>query len=100
MGANALSTALERYARVGFTPGPLLALLLLVAVGALFWRPRRPGYRLAFDGAVFGLTGLAVIMVSVATATYDMRYLMPALFLIPTGAALGVERILRLARAG
>ncbi len=91
--ANPLSTALERYSRFGATPGPLLFVFVLLGLAGLVWRPRRPGYRGAIEAAVFTLAGLGTTVLSVATLMYDMRYLMPALFLLPVGAALGLQRI-------
>jgi uncharacterized protein (TIGR03382 family) len=74
------------------TPGPLLAVGVLVAFAGLFWRRRRDPSRRGLTGALFAGTGLMLVVISVATGMYEMRYLMPALFLIPVGAALGIQR--------
>jgi hypothetical protein len=90
---SAVSTALHRYSTPAQLPGPLLALGILVTLFAAVWRPRRAGWRTAADGLLFAGAGLGLIVISVATSMYEMRYMLPALFLIPLGAALAVHRI-------
>lgn len=91
--ATGLTTSLSRYSGVVMTPGPLLALGILVTLVAALWRPRRPGWRTAADGLLFTGAGLGLVVTSVATSMYEMRYLQPALLLIPLGVALAVHRM-------
>jgi len=89
-----LTTGLARYSDIMFTPGPLLGAGVLVAFAGLFHRRGGDRSRRGLAGALFAGTGLLLVVISVATGMYEMRYLMPGLFLIPVGAALGIQQLL------
>jgi hypothetical protein len=87
------------YGRVVSVPGPVwLACLALIAAAALapFVRrtPARLRQRLAqggrarLDALLLGSSGLALIVVAVATSQFDIRYGVPTIALFPLGAAL------------
>jgi MFS family permease len=73
--------------------GPLLAVALAALLGAVAW-PRRGGWSLRWSGLFLGAAGLGLIMASVATSMYEPRYAVPALFFLPLGAALALQRLL------
>ena len=75
------------------TPGPLLAAGALVAFAGLFHRRGGDRCRRGLAGALFAGTGLMLVVISVATGMYEMRYLMPALLLVPVGAALAIQQL-------
>jgi hypothetical protein len=79
----------------GYTPGPLLALFLLLALAAIVFRPRRGAWRERLDIALLGSTGLALLVVAVATSQFDYRYGLPAIPLIGAAGALAVTQLRR-----
>jgi 4-amino-4-deoxy-L-arabinose transferase-like glycosyltransferase len=85
--------ALHAYGEIVTTPGPLYAASALLALVAAVWRPRRRPWREAADALLFTVAGLGLIVVSVATSLFDYRYAVPAVLLIPLGAALSITRI-------
>lgn len=88
-----LAPFLRAYQDVVYTPGPFLALALACALGTAFVGRRRraeadPRWR---AGAVaLGLSALALLVIPSATATFDYRYLLPVIVLLPAGGALGL----------
>jgi hypothetical protein len=95
VAATSATTALARYSDVMMTPGPLLAAGVLAAVASVCRRRWRDGSVRGINAVLFAGVGLLLVLSSVATGMYEMRYLMPALFLIPVGAALGLEQLRR-----
>jgi hypothetical protein len=81
-----LARLLHGYQRRVYTPGPLMAMCLLIALAGIY-RPVRASQR---QMAVALLTGLGVIVVLWATATVEFtwRYVLPSLALLPSAAAL------------
>jgi hypothetical protein len=94
-----LTRALREYQRFGFTPGPLLAVgLLLGALAALgVGRARRSGLRTA----TFLFTALAVLVygASVAVNQFTWRYQLPLNILVAPAAALALVALLHRARS-
>lgn len=79
---SAAARILHDYQRFGYTPGPLLALALLLVIAGLFRRGR-----VRWELALLGLTSLALLVGAVATSLFDYRYAIPALpLLLPAGA--------------
>ncbi|KJE19800.1 hypothetical protein FF36_05921 [Frankia torreyi] len=105
---------LRGYQRYGFTPGPVLAGMLLLAVVAIAVPARRRAPRLGVRGArarrrwhdqtvehrrlradtaLLAAAGVMILVVPAATVCFDYRYLLPVLVLIPPAAALATRRL-------
>ena len=82
----ALAEWLRRYQRWAYTPGPVMAICLLIALAGLY-HPVRASHR---QMGVALLAGLGVIVVLAATATVEFtwRYVLPSLVLLPCAAVL------------
>lgn len=91
--SSSIAKVLHRYQDVATTPGPLLALAtLLAAVGVV--RPRQGTSPLVrWAAAIFAIFGVLVLVTPAAFATFDYRYLLPALALLPPAGVLGVMLI-------
>lgn len=96
-----IPTALHDYQRFGgVTPGPFLALclfLVLLAVSAPLVLRRASnarrvradgGWPLRWDALLLGASGLALLVMAIATSQFDIRYGVPILVLIPPAGAL------------
>lgn len=85
---------LNRYQVVGYTPGPVLALcLVLVVIAAAFGGRDRTATAQREAALLFGLTGLLVIVIPAAVAGNEYRYLLPALPLIPPAGAMAIQSL-------
>jgi hypothetical protein len=87
---GSLASFLRSYQRFGYTPGPVLALALVLGLlGAVGVGPaRRSGLRSAcflFSGAA-----LVVLVTAAAVNQFSWRYQLPALILLPPAGALGL----------
>ena len=89
---TALITDLRAYQQVGYTPGPLLAGCVLAGLAALLVPGGRPRERL--DPGLLAVLGVALVGVPAATASFDYRYLLPTLVVLPAAGALAVCRVL------
>jgi hypothetical protein len=80
---------------VGYTPGLLQALALLLAlVAGLGWGPARARRELRAAVLLFG--GAAVVILGSADAfEFTWRYMLPGLVLVPTAGALAATAVLR-----
>ncbi|MFL6076316.1 MAG: hypothetical protein ACJ73S_23225 [Mycobacteriales bacterium] len=87
---HAAARFLHAWSRIAVTPGPLLAIALLLGLAAL----ARPG-RLRWDAPVLALAGLALLVIPSATSLFDARYGVPALAVLPPAGALGLLAWLR-----
>jgi hypothetical protein len=90
---GSLASFLRSYQRFGYTPGPLLAVALVLGLlGALGLGPaRRSGLRSAcflFFGAAF-----LVLVTAAAVNQFSWRYQLPGLILIPPAGALGLAAL-------
>ena len=72
----------------------LLAVLALVAVAAMFRRGAPPGRR--SEIMVFSGSGLAMLLGSVATNDFELRFLVPCVPLLVIGGTLGLAYLLSL----
>lgn len=81
--------ALAGYQWVGYLPGPLLfGCLLLGLLGGLgIGKARHSGLRSMC--LLLTVTGFGLLLVPAVTADFSWRYQLPALVLLPAGAALG-----------
>jgi hypothetical protein len=96
---GSLASFLRSYQRFGYTPGPLLAVALILGLlGAVGVGPaRRSGLRSAcflFSGAA-----LVVLVTAAAVNQFSWRYQLPALILLPPAAALGLAALTRRPRS-
>ncbi|MBB5870185.1 hypothetical protein F4553_003564 [Allocatelliglobosispora scoriae] len=85
--ATVASTALTGYGRSQLAYGPLAGMALVWIVVATVIGRRR-GSR---EALLFGTAGLVLIITSVATSMFEVRYALPALPLIAMGAALATR---------
>ncbi len=85
-----LARLLRGYQRIGYTPGPVFAGAVLVGLLAGVGRLSAEQRRLRWTALVLVGSGLLLLAVPAATASFDFRYLIPALTLLPAGGALGV----------
>jgi Dolichyl-phosphate-mannose-protein mannosyltransferase len=91
----ALASFLTGYGRFVYTPGPLLAAGLAAGVAGMAGlgrRARRCGLRAPCT--LFTLGAVATIVPPFLIATFDWRYELPELALIPAAAVLGVSALL------
>jgi hypothetical protein len=88
-----LADFLDGYGHVVYVPGPLLLATLLLALAGLVWR--RPRGAPPTRALIFLTTSLGVglLLAPDLTAEFTWRYELPALVLVPIGAALAWTRI-------
>jgi hypothetical protein len=86
------SRLLRRYQRFAYTPGPLLALCLLVVLAGLV--RRRGARRLRLDAALLAAATLTALIVAGAASQFSYRYGLTAVILLPVAAALGGASLL------
>jgi hypothetical protein len=82
---------MAEYGRYVYLWGPLLAVLLLVAVAGLFW-PRRPSGTRPLIVLTLVL-GVGLTLVPVLTNEFGWRYILPAIMLVPMSAACAWTRL-------
>ena len=81
-----LADALRGYQRWGFTPGPALALAVLLGFAGA-WVARRS--RAAWDLLFLTATAVIVLVATSASSGFDYRYVLPVLLLLPPAAVIG-----------
>lgn len=82
------ATALVVYGWVGYLPGPvLLGCLVLGLMGGFGWRRARSSELRAMC-LLLTVSGIALLLVPAVTTQFVWRYQLPALALLPAGAAL------------
>lgn len=87
---GALARGLRRYQRIGFTPGPLLLLCLVMAFAfAVFAAFTRRRWAEVTEVLTLAGCGLSLLVVPSLGAGFDYRYLLPALLFLPPAAILG-----------
>jgi Dolichyl-phosphate-mannose-protein mannosyltransferase len=80
---------LRAYQRVVYTPGPALAFCIVAGLAALL--RRREDWRDRLDPALLAALGVALLVAPAMTASFDYRYLLPTLAVLPPAAALGLR---------
>ncbi|SIQ94287.1 glycosyltransferase family 39 protein [Micromonospora avicenniae] len=89
---NAASRFLHAYGRYAVTPPlALTAMVLLALIGAVW--PRRGRLRLTIIALLYVGIGVGIMVFSVATSMFDLRYGLPALAFLPAAAAVGWLRL-------
>ncbi|MFF5070422.1 glycosyltransferase family 39 protein [Micromonospora olivasterospora] len=89
---NAASRIMQAYGRYAVTPPPVLAAATLIALLGAAW-PRRGGLRLSMIALLYAAIGAGIMVFSVATSMFDLRYGLPALAFLPIAAAVGWQRL-------
>jgi hypothetical protein len=79
---------------VGYTPGPLLAVALLVALAAMTGLGRARRSPLRAVGLLYLSTGVLVLLLA-DVFQFTWRYQLPSLVLVPAAGALGVVALVR-----
>jgi hypothetical protein len=87
--------ALANYQRFAYTPGPLLALCALLAAVAGLGRLPPDLRRLRWNALFLAASAIVLLLTSALTATFDFRYLLPELPLLPAAGALAGELVAR-----
>jgi 4-amino-4-deoxy-L-arabinose transferase-like glycosyltransferase len=87
-GRRGLASFLTGYGRWCFVPGPVFAGGLVLALAALLTAARRRDER-AGAGVLFTASAVLVLIPPALFATFDWRYQLPQLTLIPIAAAIG-----------
>lgn len=97
-----VARALRDYQRVGYTPGPVLALCVVLAAAAAV-RPLRRATggtggpdRLTMpdrlDPVLLAAIGVVLVLVPSATSSFDYRYVLPSLVVLPAAGVLALRR--------
>lgn len=91
-----LASFLRTYQRFAYTPGPLLALAVILGfVAALgVGHARESGLRSA--ALLFAGVGFVLVLGSVASTVFSWRYQLPQIVLLPPAAAVGLTALLGL----
>jgi hypothetical protein len=84
-----IARILARYQRWVYTPGPVLALGLVLGLLGAVGLPRHARRRLRAESLLLAGAGLIVLLVPAATAMFDYRYVLPTIVLLPPAGALG-----------
>lgn len=89
-----IAEKLRGYQRLVYTPGPLLAGSLLVALLAGIGRVSLPHRRMRQVAWLLVAEALILLVLPAATAVFDYRYLLPTLAVLPPAAAIGATVLL------
>jgi hypothetical protein len=95
-----LARGLRNYQRYGYTPGPVLALALVVGGIAGIGRIPARLRRLRWAALTFAGCGFLASLVASATVNFDYRLLMPTLALLPAAGVIGATLITQRLRPG
>ena len=94
---SGLAAFLTDYGRWFYVPGPVFAAGLVLGLGGLVAATARRGTKdrqgkqIRDAGLLFTASAMLVLIVPAAFATFDWRYQLPQLSLIPVAAILGVQ---------
>jgi len=83
-----LAAFLHHYQRWAYTPGPVMAMCLLIALAGLIRSAQ--GSRRQLAAALLAALGVMVVLGAVSTVQFTWRYMLPSLALLPPAAALSV----------
>ncbi|MFI5083490.1 MAG: hypothetical protein ACHQCE_20650, partial [Streptosporangiales bacterium] len=92
-----LAAFLTDYGRWFYVPGPVFAAGLVLGLGGLVVAKVRrgakdgPGKHIRDAGLLFTASAVLLLIVPAAFTTFDWRYQLPQLSLIPVAAILGVQ---------
>jgi drug/metabolite transporter (DMT)-like permease len=86
-----LAVFLHRYQLWVYTPGPVMALCLVIAIAGILRSVRVSRRQLA--GALLAVLGVVVVLGAVATVQFTWRYVLPTLALLPPAAALSAGSV-------
>ena len=91
----ALAAFLTDYGRWLYVPGPVFAAGLVLGLGGLVAAKvrRKPDKAIWAAGLLFSASAVLVLILLAASATFDWRYQLPQLSLIPVAAVLGLTAI-------
>ena len=91
----ALAAFLTDYGRWFYVPGPVFAAGLVLGLGGLVAAKvrRKPDKTIWAAGLLFTASAVLVLILLAASATFDWRYQLPQLSLIPVAAVLGLAAI-------
>jgi Dolichyl-phosphate-mannose-protein mannosyltransferase len=89
---------LVAYQRVAYTPGTLLAVAVLLALGAAA-AGAAEGRRLRAETLTLAAAGVLLPLTAAMTSMFDYRYLFPSLALLPAAGVLGATTLSARARA-
>ena len=90
-----LAAFLTDYGRWFYVPGPVFAAGLVLGLGGLVAAKvrRKPDKAVWAAGLLFSASAVLVLILLAASATFDWRYQLPQLSLIPVAAVLGLAAI-------
>jgi len=91
---GSLASFLRAYQRVGYAPGPLLALGVFAALAALLGLGGAGRSTLRWPAFLFAGVALAVCLGSVILVAFSWRYQLPQVLLLPAAAVLGFSAVL------
>jgi len=96
-----VASLLRRLQRFLYTPGPVLAVALLVALWSFLATVKRRDklHMIGVRALGLALGGVSLLVGTAATGVFDWRFLLPALVIIPPAGAIGAETLLRWHRA-
>ena len=93
-----LAELLHGYQRFGYTPGPLLALAVVLAVAGALAHRSREQLHLRWAAVLLAVCGVGMVVGAAATAPFDYRYLLPSLVIMPPAGVLGATLLEQRAR--
>lgn len=98
--AHPPAKVLRAYQRVGYLPGPVAALCVVLALLGAARGRRQEGLPRRWGCVVLAASGVLLLAGSAGTVPLDYRYLLPAIVLLAPAGALGTELLLARRRTG
>jgi hypothetical protein len=96
-----VASLLRRLQRFLYTPGPVLAVALLVALWSFLATVKRRDklHMIGVRALGLALGGVSLLVGTAATGVFDWRFMLPVLVIIPPAGSIGAEILLRWRRA-